>query len=257
MALKQRRIKPSRDYSYAEAIVVQAGATIAENNLIYISGFTGATMVALPAQADGNDYEYGDVLFVAKHDIPSGAQGVALPWRVITVDTSAYSVDDLVYLSVTGGAYSAAPGVGSLVQRPVGRVLTSDATTGKLLLAPQAFANHPLATGMLNIDKTPVVPQIVPVAIVANTTSTFTVPFDATIVDLVMLVTTGSTTENLVLTNDGNTVFTLATGTVIPDALVRAATIDGTYAGYTAGDNMTLALGSTIAGIAYLTVLPS
>jgi hypothetical protein len=76
------------------------------------------------------------------------------------------------------------------------------------------------------------------------------------ITDIWSVITTGGTTENLVVSNGVNPVLSQATGTVTADAIVRASTLDATYASIAAGATLTAEFdGATIAGVVYISTI--
>lgn len=101
--LKQRLIKPGRDYNYAEGVKVRASAQIRADQIVAISGSEGVYLKVQPADANDVNKNIGR-LMIAKHDIPVNGYGVVLPWKLVTtVDTSTGSaaVGDPVYLAAT------------------------------------------------------------------------------------------------------------------------------------------------------------
>jgi len=99
--LKQRLIKPGRDFNYAEGVKVRASAAIYADQIVYVTGSEGPYLKAAPADADDAAKTVGR-LMIAKHDIPVDGYGIVLPWKLVTsLDTSTPSVGDRVYLADT------------------------------------------------------------------------------------------------------------------------------------------------------------
>jgi len=99
--LKQRLIKPGRDFNYAEGVKVRASAAIYADQIVYVTGSEGPYLKAAPADADDAAKTIGR-LMIAKHDIPVDGYGIVLPWKLVTsLDTSTPSVGDPVFLADT------------------------------------------------------------------------------------------------------------------------------------------------------------
>lgn len=128
--LKQRLIKPGRDFNYAEGVKVKndTGAEIAADKIVYFSGFEGPYIKVTLAQANDQTTSSGR-LMITKHAIPDGGYGIALPWKLVTgVATTGGEVGGAVYLDLSSaGAFtvsipSGADEANSIV--PVGVTLT-------------------------------------------------------------------------------------------------------------------------------------
>lgn len=140
--LKQRLIKPGRDFNYAEGVKVKAAEAIAENDVVHVTSYAGPFLVVSKASAAVATSCEGRLMF-AKHAIPSGGYGVVLPWKLVTgLDTSAASSAGVpIYLksSVAGGWTVTAPSGGTKVARIIGHVVVDDtasaALPGAILLA--------------------------------------------------------------------------------------------------------------------------
>jgi hypothetical protein len=128
--LKQRLIKPGRDFNYAEGVKVKAGEAIAANDIVYTSSYSGPFCVVSKADASASATCAGRLL-IAKHAIPDGGYGVALPWKLVTgIDTSASSAAGAaVYLSDTAGGYVYSAGTVSVV---IGHVVVDDTASATL-----------------------------------------------------------------------------------------------------------------------------
>jgi len=102
--LKQRLIKPGRDFNYAEGVKVRASAAIFADQIVYVTGSEGPYLKAAPADADDAAKTIGR-LMIAKHDIPVDGYGIVLPWKLVTtVATTGHTIGDPIYLAATPGA---------------------------------------------------------------------------------------------------------------------------------------------------------
>lgn len=92
--------------------------------------------------AKANDPTLMPATFVTTEAIPSGSQGIALTLGYITgVDTSTFTVGDIVYVAPTGGYTNQKPtGSNELIQN-LGVVLKSDATNGSGFMYGAGRAN--------------------------------------------------------------------------------------------------------------------
>lgn len=131
--LKQKFIKPGRDYNYSEGVKVYngSGADIAEGDMLVTVGYSGPFCSVKKAIADATVNCNGRLL-IAKQAIGNGGYGVGLPWKLVTgVATNTIAAGNLVYLSDAGVI---AAGKGS-VARVIGHCVTSNATTGSWLFS--------------------------------------------------------------------------------------------------------------------------
>jgi hypothetical protein len=145
MAIKPRRIKANTttDYLGSWQVMNETGADIAQGKIVQISGVnsSGAFLLVKPLDVGAGSAALVDApKFVAGTKIPNGGTGVARENYIVTnVNTSAAAaVGSPVFAALSGAAGDwviAAPG-GSPTK--VGIVLKKDATTGVVLLAPQA-----------------------------------------------------------------------------------------------------------------------
>ena len=143
--LKQRLIKAGRDFNYAEGVKVlnndPANALPAETILCGV-GASGPFLKVGKTDADALATTRGRLL-VAKHEIPAGGYGVALPWKIVTMDTSAGAVGDPVYVSLTAGELTLnVPSASGDVIREVGTVVVvGGATAGKVHFSGEGVQN--------------------------------------------------------------------------------------------------------------------
>lgn len=153
--LKQKFIKPGRDFNYAEGVKVKATEAVYQDQIVYVDGSSGPFLTVsianttLTGEANGR-------LMVAKHNIALGSYGICLPWKLVTdFDTStAGAVGDPVYLSASPGTARAsnlafsAPTAGRR-QMIVGRVTVDAAAAagGAMMLWPGAPESEASAGG--------------------------------------------------------------------------------------------------------------
>lgn len=104
--LKQRLIKAGRDFNYAEGVKVLngTGSEITADTVLFTNGYEGPYLKVTPAL--GTAKAARGRLLIAKHAIPAGGYGVALPWKLVTnsINMSAGAVGDQVFISDAGAA---------------------------------------------------------------------------------------------------------------------------------------------------------
>ena len=108
------------------------GGTLTAGTLVYVSGYDASSGAPQVTKADG-DSRLAE--YVLQADISDGTTGYAFRGYTLgSLDTSASSVGDPIYLSATAGGWTATALTGSaqLSQR-VGVVVTSHASTGSVL----------------------------------------------------------------------------------------------------------------------------
>ena len=239
--LKQRLIKPGRDFNYAEGVKVRASAAIYADQIVYVTGSEGPYLKAAPADADDAAKTIGR-LMIAKHAIPVDGYGIVLPWKLVTsIDTSTPSVGDPVFLADT---ISAAAGGNLTFTAPtdakniiVGRVTVSAtvANGGAILVhadAPEARVQG----GSYSATNTAAVGcAMEQVRVVLNDATDVDLTFDYPIVvTAVHTIGAGSTSTNgRVKNGTTNTIAQVAFGSA--DAVTRATSIDDTYVAVAAG----------------------
>ena len=132
--IRQKAIKPGIDLNYSDACKVKATEAISANDIVVVTGSSGAYPTVIKADITISSECRGRML-IAKHDIPANGFGVCVPWRTITGTVSGGTLGAQLYLN-TSGAYVARANISASAVAciPVGRVL--DATgSGKILLA--------------------------------------------------------------------------------------------------------------------------
>lgn len=245
---KNKKVKPALDVPYAAASLCVTTEDISAGEIVYVSGRSGATREVTLADASSAVSSAGTLL-IAKHAVPSGGRGIFLPWRNATgLDTSGRTLGDKVYLSglVPGGSAFVISS-GTIVQRQIGIIVAVDATNGAI---DYDLSGHGVEVAGAGVARPIFVHRF---EVPAGSSETITVPDDQSITDIWALITTGGAGENLVVTNDGNTVLSQATGVIVADDIVRADTLDATFIGISAGDDLVANFdGATLAGTVYI-----
>jgi hypothetical protein len=132
--IEQNEVASVTSVPHAQAIWAIATAAIVQNDLCYLDSATGGIPHASPATS-ATAAGSSQALYVATGKAAIGGKLKLVPYRLILgVDTSAGAVGDPLYLGAAG-AWSLTPGA---FPRAVGTVLISDATAGKIWLAPGA-----------------------------------------------------------------------------------------------------------------------
>jgi|GEM_PF-7127394 len=141
MVTKPKWVKPSKTIPYPAAIFFrnESGSNIAADALIYQTGLLGTSQMTMDvADADAVISTQGK-LWINRHRVPDDSNsGVAVPWTVLTgVNTASSAAGNPVFLSNTAGGWSLSAGT---IRRQIGRVITANATTGSVLLYPDAYS---------------------------------------------------------------------------------------------------------------------
>lgn len=146
------------------------GSTIPNGTVVGFSGVDGdITVSKFIASSSANELYF---VGVTTHDMPDGDVGpVTLYGKVRDLDTSAYSVGDILYASpVTAGAFTSTRPTAPNVVIPVAAVLVSDATSGEIMVRPTIPMG--LDYGAFSSTATQTLPAInTATAITMNTTS--------------------------------------------------------------------------------------
>ena len=107
-----------------------SGVLIAKGDPVYISGF-GATYPRV-SKSDSDDLSTFPVIGLAESAIATGSDGsVVISGVFSSVNTSAYSPGDILYVANTGGLTKTQPAEGS---GAIAVVIKSNATTGSVLV---------------------------------------------------------------------------------------------------------------------------
>lgn len=114
------------------------GVTIPNGTVVGFAGSTSNALLVAPYLADGSQPTLY-ILGVMTHDLPdSGEKGYCTTWGFVRdLDTSAFSVGDLLYASPTvAGAFTNVKPTAPDNVIPLAACVTSDATTGVIFVRP-------------------------------------------------------------------------------------------------------------------------
>jgi len=108
------------------------GSTISKGKLVYISGYDVGSGYPEISLADNTSSSTMSALGVVREDILNNATGfVIVNGRISNVDTSAFSVNAVVYVGTSGNFTTTKPTGTGLIQN-VGKVLRSHASNGQI-----------------------------------------------------------------------------------------------------------------------------
>jgi len=108
------------------------GSTISKGKLVYISGYDVGSGYPEISLADNTSSSTMSALGVVREDILNNATGfVIVNGRISNVDTSAFSVNAVVYVGTSGDFTTTKPTGTGLIQN-VGKVLRSHASNGQI-----------------------------------------------------------------------------------------------------------------------------
>ena len=145
--IKQRLVKPGRDFNYAEGVKVlnKSGAQIAANKIVYVTGHDGVFLTVALAD-NGTAASLTGRLHMTKHAIPNNGYGVVLPWKLVTGLSNATTngaptgTGTQLYLGAAGG-WTTTPG-NKRVIGTTATVGTGPATTdGSILFSGEGAFN--------------------------------------------------------------------------------------------------------------------
>ena len=117
----------------------QTGSTITAGSAVYISGVSGNNELITLADADGTNPAMGIVV----SDISNNSNGIIVTnGEVTNIDTSAYAVNDTLYLSPTAGELSTTrPSAANQIVQNIARVVKVHAQTGIIVVQGSGRAN--------------------------------------------------------------------------------------------------------------------
>ena len=201
--IKQRYIKPGRDFNYSEAVKVLASAQIYKDQIVYVTGSDGPFLKAAPADSDDAAKSVGRMM-ISKQDIAANSYGIVLPWKIVkTLDTNSKAIGQPVFLAdaisaaVAGNLTLTAPS-GDAKVVVVGRVTVSAtvANGGACYVSAAALESVQGARGILtgtntNVSGRPT--ESIAWVIGAATDVTLTMNHAVTITNVA--VTAGGTTD--------------------------------------------------------------
>jgi len=118
-----------------------SGASISNGTAVYISGAPGSSPIAYIEKASNTNYAQSSrVLGLATETIADQAYGFACVMGVVNdVNTSSFSVGDVVYLSGTAGTLTAVAPTPPSIKVAVGIVLQSHSSNGRIIVRPLFF----------------------------------------------------------------------------------------------------------------------
>ena len=133
-----------------------SGVTIPKGSPVYATGSVGASGATQVAVSDADNAVTMPALGIVDAELVNNAEGHAIVLGVAKgLDTSTWSVNDSLYVSVSGGLTNVRPtGASELVQK-IGRVIRADASTGEILVLGAGRANdvpNNVVAGGLTID---------------------------------------------------------------------------------------------------------
>lgn len=110
-----------------------SAGTITKGQTVYISGYNNGQGVVEVELADSDSSATMPAIGIANDTITNSITGdIVGSGRVVNIDTSAYSVNDALYVSGTAGALTATKPVGNALVQAVARVTRSNASTGAI-----------------------------------------------------------------------------------------------------------------------------
>ena len=130
-----------------------SGGTLAKGAAVYATGSVGASGAVEVQASDADNAATMPALGLLDDQLANNGEGSATILGIIKlVDTSAYSVNDELYVSTTAGALTSTrpTGASELVQK-IGRVVRSDASTGEILVLGAGRTND-VPNGTLSND---------------------------------------------------------------------------------------------------------
>ena len=247
--LKQKYIKPGRDFNYSEGVKVKATEAVYQDQVVYVDGSSGPFLTVSIADADAAGETNGRML-IAKHDIAAGEYGICLPWKLVTdFNTSAAgAVGDPVYISATTGTsrasnltFTAPTGSRQVV---VGRVTVDNATTGAMMICPSAPESNEKG-GLISAGGGRQAQDLLTFTVAFPGTSGASItltslPYPILLVDAYIIAGDNSQPELTVLDNGDNTCITCTAAAASAGAIGRAATLAKANQDIAAGETMKL-----------------
>lgn len=114
----------------------KSGGNFTKGMLVYISGYDATSGYPIVAKADADAPIAADLVLI--EDIDNGDTGQAATVAVIgDLNTNAYTVSDIVYLSTTAGGFSTVPTTpDTVIKQKVGVVQVKSATVGEIRFFP-------------------------------------------------------------------------------------------------------------------------
>ena len=130
-----------------------SGSTITKGTPVYYSGYHSGSDAPQIEEADASVIGTAYVAGLVTADIANNANGfIVLSGRLEDIDTSSFSVDDIVYLSETTGAMTATRPAAPAYTAPIGVITRSHASQGHMTVDIKglkfgAFTDNYIAVG--------------------------------------------------------------------------------------------------------------
>lgn len=249
--IKQKFIKPGRDFNYSEGVKVYAGEDVYADQVVYVYGSSGPFLQVKVADADQAG-EFNGRLMIAKHNIASGSYGIVLPWKLVKdFDTSASAaVGDPVYISETPGTarasnltFTAPTGSNQII---VGRVTVDAAAAdgGAMLIVPSVPELHATGGNASAGAGTGIERETLTFPCLFPGTSGATINFTAMPVPLILvdahMIAGDNSQPVLTVLNSANLAITCGAPATATGAVGRATVIAKANCVFAAGDTMRL-----------------
>jgi hypothetical protein len=123
-----------------------SGGTLTKGTPVYVTGYNVGQNLVTVGAADASVAGTMPAIAVMQEDVANNATGAAVGYGAITgIDTSAFSVGDVLYVSETAGALTDTAPSDPAITQPIGVVLRSDASDG--VLTVRVFALNDSGTG--------------------------------------------------------------------------------------------------------------
>jgi hypothetical protein len=240
---------PSRDIDLTNTTLVVVSEAVTAGALLVPNSVSGPKLSCVLAAAASASEAVGK-LFIALHAAGANEDVRCTEYRILTgQDTSAGVAGGPVFLSgaTPGGITVAAPDSSAVGKRKVGIVLTVDASTGQVLLAPNIAYDEPAAglglpvaspigaTGAFSV----VAPGVYYVEVPNNSTA-ITITVDAALqvmdAEVIKMTAIGGVGDVVDITNGSGNIFPqFDLNTVAEDAIVRPVSRDTTNASIASG----------------------
>lgn len=145
MAQPHNKENPRRDEG--PSVWAEAEVAVVKGDACYVSGVSGNVRKMSLVDASSESTARGEILFAA-YDMPAGTRGRFVEWLLLRdQDTSSASAQATVYASTSLGGWTASPGS---LKRPLGEIVTSDASEGVVLLRSPSPSRSVAKTQILN-----------------------------------------------------------------------------------------------------------
>lgn len=117
------------------AVKNDSGGTLTNGTPVYASGSVGASTETLVRAARADTSSSMPAIGLLEQDLANNAEGFAVALGVVrNLDTSAYTVNQVVYVASAGGLVGTRPSAATDLVQNIGRVTRVHATTGEILV---------------------------------------------------------------------------------------------------------------------------